>query len=155
MESTTYVGTAKNEHGQSMLELAIVLPVLLFLVMSIVETGRALNQYLELTHIVYEGARYAASLAGIDGAEVGGEGSPNQMKERVISRVEKLLELSGYPDDRTSVEVLYEDNLLSGDGGAANSVSVGITLNFVPLFPVLDGLSINVDATAPYLFKNE
>ncbi len=145
-----------------MLELAIVLPVLLFLVMSIVETGRALNQYLELSHIVYEGARYGASLAGIESGEVAGEASTNQMRQRVISRVEFLLEQAGYAEELTNVELAYHDPDSGEDGIAAHSITVSVDLGFLPIFQnsggnyssALSGLSISVDATAPYLFKD-
>ncbi|MCB0325227.1 MAG: pilus assembly protein, partial [Bdellovibrionales bacterium] len=88
----------RDETGQSMLELAIVLPVLLFLVISVVETGRAMNQYLSISHIVYEGARYAASLAGMESGESGGQTSSNQMHDRVRSRVQFLLDKENFAD---------------------------------------------------------
>ncbi len=146
-----------------MLELAIVLPVLLFLVLSIVETGRALNQYLELTHIVYEGARYGASLAGIESGEQAGEASTNQMRERVISRVEFLLEQSGYAEELTNVELRYDDPSSGSSDVAAHSITVTVELAYLPIFqssssdyaPAISGLSISVEATAPYLFKDE
>ncbi len=47
----------KNEKGQALLELALVLPLLLILVISIVEFGRIGHAYLTLSHAAREGAR--------------------------------------------------------------------------------------------------
>lgn len=48
----------KSERGQSLLEFAMVLPLLLLLALGIVEFGRAYYQYNVLTKAVREGARY-------------------------------------------------------------------------------------------------
>lgn len=53
-------GTRRNERGQAMAEMAVVLPVLLLLILAIVQLGIAFNNYLTLTDAVREGARTAA-----------------------------------------------------------------------------------------------
>ena len=50
----------KNCYGQSLVEFALVLPILLALVMGIIQFGIILNGYLTITHAVREGARLAA-----------------------------------------------------------------------------------------------
>lgn len=50
----------KNEKGQSVVELALILPVLIFLLLAIMEGGRIFAGYLELQHAARDGARYAA-----------------------------------------------------------------------------------------------
>lgn len=148
-------GLLQDQRGQSMLELAVVLPTLLFLVMCVVETGRAMNQYLQLSHIVYEGARYGASLAGLEPGENGGEAGTNQMHDRVRSRVRSLLDYSEFPEEGPVITSRYHDVNASGGGVAPNSVTVSVELAFQPLFPILQGLAIRAEATAPYLFKDE
>jgi Flp pilus assembly protein TadG len=61
----------KNERGQSMVEFAFVLPLLLMLLIAIVEIGMAYNQYLRLTDATRVGARKAATsrLVGDKGAQ--------------------------------------------------------------------------------------
>lgn len=55
----------KNERGQAMVELALVLPILLTLFMGVIEFGRAYHTYLIITSASREGARVAI-LGGSD-----------------------------------------------------------------------------------------
>ncbi|QUH27009.1 TadE/TadG family type IV pilus assembly protein [Serpentinicella alkaliphila] len=50
----------KENRGQALVELALVLPILLLLVFGIVEFGRIFGTYLMVTHGAREGARAAA-----------------------------------------------------------------------------------------------
>jgi TadE-like protein len=49
-----------NESGQSSVEFALVLPLLLFVLFAIVEFARAYNAYNDLNQMAATGARYAA-----------------------------------------------------------------------------------------------
>lgn len=49
----------RNQRGQAMVELALVLPVLLVLFMGVVEFGRIFHSYLIITNASREGARVA------------------------------------------------------------------------------------------------
>lgn len=57
----------KDERGQAMVELALVLPILLILFMGIIEFGRVYHSYLVITNASREGARVAI-LGGSDEA---------------------------------------------------------------------------------------
>ena len=50
----------KNEQGQTMVEFAVVLPIMLMLLFAIIQFGIAFNNYLALTDSVRAGARKAA-----------------------------------------------------------------------------------------------
>jgi Flp pilus assembly protein TadG len=52
---------ARDAHGQSLVEFAVVLPVLMLIVIGIFEFGRTYNQYLRLTDAVRVGGRAAAT----------------------------------------------------------------------------------------------
>ena len=52
--------SARKERGQAMAEMAVVLPVFLFLLLGIIQFGIAFNNYLALTDAVRAGARTAA-----------------------------------------------------------------------------------------------
>jgi len=52
----------EGRQGQALVELALALPILIFLVMGIIECGRIFNSYLVITNASREGAR-----AGITG----------------------------------------------------------------------------------------
>jgi Flp pilus assembly protein TadG len=48
----------RGERGQSLVELALTLPVLLLLLVGVVEVGNGLNAYLTVVDAAREGARY-------------------------------------------------------------------------------------------------
>ena len=50
----------RNENGQTMVEFALVLPVLVVLLFGIIQFGTAFNNYVSLTDAVRAGARVAA-----------------------------------------------------------------------------------------------
>lgn len=54
------IGTAlrrKDQEGQALVELALIVPILLLLVLGIFEFGRLLNAYMTVQHAAREGAR--------------------------------------------------------------------------------------------------
>lgn len=53
------VGWRRRTKGQSLVEVALVLPILLLLLMLVVDAARAFDAYIVLTNAVREGARYA------------------------------------------------------------------------------------------------
>jgi Flp pilus assembly protein TadG len=53
----------RRQHGTAIVEFAIALPLMLFLMLATVEFGRILSQYNMLTKSVQDAARYAASNA--------------------------------------------------------------------------------------------
>lgn len=55
----------KNERGQSLVEFALILPLILLILMGILEFGILLNSYLSINHASKEGARLGA-LGGTD-----------------------------------------------------------------------------------------
>jgi len=57
MRKTTY---SRNERGQTMTELALVLPILVVLVLGIAQFGVVFNNYVTMTDAVRAGARKAA-----------------------------------------------------------------------------------------------
>ena len=61
-----------DERGQSIVEMAIALPLLLLLTMAVVDFGRAYNNYIVVTNASREGARFGSrfpqNLDGIRGA---------------------------------------------------------------------------------------
>jgi len=64
----TLVPRLRSESGQSLVELAVVLPLVLLVVLALVDFGRAVHMYLNATHVANEGAR----LAAVDFAPAGG-----------------------------------------------------------------------------------
>ena len=60
MRNTTGMRTGRKQAGQSMVELALLLPFLLLLLVATVEAGFALRDYLMLQSVNREGVRWAA-----------------------------------------------------------------------------------------------
>ena len=50
----------RGERGQAVVELALLLPLFLLLVFGMIEFGKALNYWIDTTHLANEGSRYAA-----------------------------------------------------------------------------------------------
>lgn len=63
---------ARDERGQALVEFAITMPILLFLLLGIVDFARAWNVYEVLTDAGREGARHAVVDNGSSDAEVQG-----------------------------------------------------------------------------------
>jgi len=70
----------RSERGQSLVELALTLPVLLLLLVGLVEVGNALNAYLTVVD------------AGRDGARLGSKGaaSDDEIKNLVVTEMGRL-----------------------------------------------------------------
>jgi hypothetical protein len=116
------MGKRKIERGQSLLELAVVLPVLLILLMGLVEVGYALRDYLIVVNTTREGCRFAAR----------GRFSPEAVGARVVSaggivRVGNppadvpFLRTHGPLDSNTGIIVTYVPMDSAGD---VNPISV-------------------------------
>jgi Flp pilus assembly protein TadG len=75
-----------DERGASIVEFAILLPVLVMLVFGIIEFGRGYNAKVELTGAVREGAR-ALALGETNAAEVVANAAPNLSPAPSVSTV--------------------------------------------------------------------
>jgi len=51
---------SRRERGQSLVEFALVLPIMMILIFGIIDFGMGLRSYISLTNATREGARYAA-----------------------------------------------------------------------------------------------
>jgi Flp pilus assembly protein TadG len=64
-------GLARSERGTALVEFALIAPLLFFLVFGIIEFGRALNYYNNLTQLAGQGARAAIVSRNPDSTAVG------------------------------------------------------------------------------------
>lgn len=97
----------RNEKGQSLVEFAILLPIILLLLMGILEFGLMLNSYLTINNSAREGARLGI-VAGSDPeiSELITKISPNLDIEKLIVNITPL-EGSRQSGDTLTVEVIY------------------------------------------------
>ncbi len=119
----------RDEHGQSMVEFALILPVLILLVAGIFDLGRAFYATITITNAAREGARYGTlnpdygqGICNATTAEVGFLGmtvSPNDVTVSCINTVNCLNAVSwaGCADMdplRVTVNYKYDDMILLG-----------------------------------------
>ena len=105
-------GKKLNRRGQSLVETALILPILLLILLGVLEFGRILSAWMTVTHASREGARVAAL-----------GGSKLQVEERVDS-VSGALNLAGISvtvsptgtlerGDMVTVNVVYQIQLIT------------------------------------------
>ena len=140
------------ESGQAMLEFAVVLPVLLITLMASLDVGRAMTNYLTLSQIAYEGARYAASLPGLEEGNFHTSAPPpqNSRQARVREMIFELVDQHNFDRQYFEVETLYQLAAIENDV-PINHVEVTVTGKYNPLF-AFPAIPVSVTATAPYLF---
>ncbi len=107
----------KQERGQSIVEFAIVLPLLVLLLMGVADVGRAYYILVSLNDAASEGATYASiNPSDLDGIQL-----------RTVEATDGLME-----PDRTNVNVIYPAQLVSG---AAITVTAQYDMQlFTPMF---------------------
>jgi len=97
----------RNEKGQSLVEFAILLPVLLLLLMGILEFGIMLNSYLSINNSAREGARLGiVSGSNLEISKLIINISPNLDSENLIVNITPL-EGSRNSGGTLTVEVIY------------------------------------------------
>ena len=101
----------KNEKGQSLVEFAILLPVLLLLIMGILEFGLILNSYLTINNSAREGARLGiVSGSNLEISKLITNISPNLDSKNLILNITPL-DGSRKSGSTISVEVIYNYHL--------------------------------------------
>lgn len=90
----------KNENGQSLVEFALVLPILLLLVLGVIEFGWLLNGKITLNSAAREGARVAVVLNLSD----------PECKQRVYDTINSTIESSGITVNYDDLEVAPDKN---------------------------------------------
>ena len=114
----------RGGRGQSLVEFALVLPVLTLLIFGIIDFGMGLRSYISLTNATREGARFAAvgNMAGAYPTDC--NGSTNTT---VVGRV--CVAMEGLDlDDVETVAVSYPDGPAPGNQGG---VSAQYTYNYI------------------------
>lgn len=125
----------RGGRGQSLVEFALTLPILMILIFGIIDFGMALRSYISLTNATREGARFAAvgNMAGAYPTDC--DGSTNTT---VVGRVCVAIEGLNL-DDLQVVSVSYPDGQEPGNQVV---VSAQYTYNYItPLGDIADFFS--------------
>ena len=125
----TFKRLVREGRGQSLIEFALVLPVLTILVLGIIDFGMGLRSYISLTNATREGARFAA-VGNVPGAyPTDCDGETNTT---VVGRV--CVAMEGLDlDEVQEVEVAYPDGAEPG-----NSVVVSANYHYQYITPLAD-----------------
>jgi Flp pilus assembly protein TadG len=129
----------KGVRGQSLVEFALVLPVLMILIFGIIDFGMGLRSYISLTNAVREGGRFAA-LGNPAGEPSDCDGATNTT---VIGRVCVAIEGLNL-DDLDDVSVSYPSGQAPG-----NSVLVSAQYTYEYITPLGDIVGFFSGGTFP------
>ena len=118
---------ARPQGGQSLVELALLMTILLWLCFGLVDFGRVFYIHVGLTNASREGARYAAGAS-----PACGEASFTAIRAKVKAEQPGL----GLTDDMISVDCSQEDRR-----------TVRVTYRFRPITPMIAGALDNPDGS--------
>jgi Flp pilus assembly protein TadG len=120
-----------RQEGQALVEFALILPALMFILLGILDFGRAMNYYNDLTQLAAEGARAAAVNHNPDGTLVVAA-TPQSIQQQ----------LKAQPDTK---EIINNSTFkvcltapAAGIAGVGNPVTVTTTMDF-KLLPYIGG----------------
>lgn len=128
-------GGSSREAGQGLVELALVTPILVFLIMAIVQFAFVLESQMGITNAVREAARRAAA-------------DPSPTQAGVTAQLDSLLaaNIQGYQATRViSATVSFSDYCLNGENN--NRVQVSVTYAHPVFFPLLAYATDLIDGT--------
>ena len=117
--------SGRREAGQSIVEMAFVLPVLILLLVVVVDAGRAFDAYIVLSNAAREGARFGSLQL---------EPPPIQVKDLVVQDV------LGSGTNVTHMEYFTRDNVTVVDTSTSDSVKVIVWYDFPLWFGGIVGM---------------
>jgi hypothetical protein len=129
---------AARERGQSMVEMALILPVLVMIVIGTLEFGFVFDHHLTLEYATREGARAGAALAH------GGTGPPgcanaSQVDPRIIAAVQRVLTSPGSPIALNRVSEIH----IYRAGPDGEELQVNVWRYSAGMGPTVDGVPLN------------
>lgn len=153
----TYIRLGSNRRGQTLLEMALVVPILLLLVLGIIQYGIINNAAVTLTQLSREGARFAAVHANDTGPDPndpnGAVDSPDAKIKNYLKKVAAATPID-YKDIANSITITPPEGQRTV-GSVPKAITVAFTypltkkMFLVPAsFPGLSGLkSYSVSCT--------
>lgn len=102
----------RGQRGQALIEMALILPLIMVFILTLVDFGIAIDRREVLQHAVYEGSRRAAVGTTID-----------EIKARTVAQSQGLLA-------ETDITVCYVDSDGNGDINAGDDVRVSASYDY-------------------------
>lgn len=112
----------RDERGTSLVELALVLPILLVLLLGMIDFGKAVNYWIDDTHLANLGARYAA-VNNNPGTNASPQVSLQQYILNQVTTAEQAGTSPGTQADAHSAQVCI--NFLNPDGSTNSTPKIG------------------------------
>ncbi|MCB0331898.1 MAG: pilus assembly protein [Bdellovibrionales bacterium] len=129
----------RHESGTALVELALCIPLLVTMFVGIFELSAWLNQYLAVSRLAYEGARYASTVPALQ------DNSESSTARDVMNRIEQLKVQYSLPETTTS-------QLTRTDGSEDNSVLLTVSApHQFTLLPM--STTVNVKVKMAYLYR--
>lgn len=142
----------RNESGQSLVEFALVLPVLLVLVVGIFDAGRAISSSNTLAHAVREGTRYAVVHGVLSGSPVGPGSATFTPPDSDSAVTAVVVAQAGGVGGAVTVQSTWPD----GNANRGSRVVVSATVAFVPVLSAIftgGGLQISLRASSSLVIE--
>lgn len=121
----------RDERGQALVEFALVLPILLALIIGILDFGRALDYYNQVTQLAGQGARAAAVNRNPDGTAIT---TGSSLQAQLVNTY------TAQPELKKGVVVCVEGPLPQNVGDPV-TVKVSYKFNFIPFLGTRLGFS--------------
>ena len=131
-------GRSAIEHGQSLVEMALILPLLVLIVIGTLEFGFVFDHHLTLEYATREGARAGSALAH------GGTGPPgcanaSEVDPRIIAAVQRVLTSPGSPIALNRVSEIH----IYRAGPDGEELQVNVWRYSAGMGPTVDGVPLN------------
>ena len=143
----------KRQRGQAIVEFAFVTPLLFLLVVGCLDFGRAVADFVTLSHVTFEGARLAGLMAPATGA-YGSDPNDQAATSAVIGMVESQ---GGILDPVSLSEVVVTDAACPAAIDATRECrTVQVTKVFQPMTPIVRDMtgSFNMQKTVMTVVQN-
>jgi Flp pilus assembly protein TadG len=135
----------RDQRGQAMVEMALVMPILIMVILGIFEFGRVYNYQLTLTNAVREGARFAAVGPFVDTTPNVETGTSTPVKTEISNRVK------AYSVGLTSANVTVTTKFQGSTTSArlpGSSAEVAATYSVTVKIPFMTTQTFNIHSTA-------
>lgn len=115
----------KRQRGQGIVEFALILPLFMVLLLTVLEFGTAFRHHLALEYATREGARIGSALAnggGALGCNTGQSPKASTVDPLIVEAVQRVLMSTGSPIALASVSEIriYKANAAGGELGPVN-----------------------------------
>jgi Flp pilus assembly protein TadG len=128
----------KNQKGQSLVEFALTLILIMTLLAGAVDLGSAFFIFIELRDAAQEGALYGATAAVVDANNNGKFDAGEALNSGAIET--RVRQSSTSPADLTDITTTTVSIYTTGDPCAGNAITVEITYNYTLAMPLIGGI---------------